>query len=1312
MSNMLDFSLPDGEEEQNLGHEDYIAYEMGARHEAVNLPVSDMRAREDLVEMLPETRDAVTPDEDSDAPKNLYYMDKYDDEDEFLARRSVFRTFNIESRDMRKSRREHLIPDSAADRKACNEIRTIMLDRFVDALNNPDKERLPVPIVLGLRQFEQMKNQFANAPIVQGDLDMFGNFMVSKVEVINKVFNCGEYTETLLVSYIAAKNGYSWNEKVSLMVLLSGSSSSSKTYTYECVRDMMLNGTFDQVTHATSLAMTGAEDNDMRVSTKDEVSAAELGGGATRAMREENANSVKINIEKSMATDKRVRVKALVNGDNGRETQRQTTSAIGSGLKATNASLPDRQSAWMMRHWIRNVIRDPRLAEKVNAYKDSARKNFESELLELERLENFYLAFFECAIYSGAVVDVDMSAHVAYMQRYQDKMGARGSALTNAKHISKVFLVARTLTISYAIAIGLFSDIMSPDRLASNPGLEESPYVRFFESRELLHKMVRRVERMAVCTRSISIFAFSLCRDMFVSELNDSTSVTLSRFAMTDAQRAIFAQHFDAEKLENAKDVNGRAETVVVDHHAPAAPLVDYDADTDASASDSAKRKQQTFARPAKSKTVAFCSDAHPKFFTHRTQVHGASARVSVNYSYVEVVAARGDYVDMLAAKLRSVWSDSSKPSEGMIKSSLDELINTQMLFSEYELCSDGMVHRTERSFRGPGIRMVSNSAGIDGGEGIGNGVRRYFVAVDLLLTKASGDEMICNSLLETGFEYTYEGRVLTSMPYVDVVVRRSRNPKTGAVKTKRVTRRYASILRVITMKPTEEAFLFRNENPITRRAVRDISSLSNDPRFQQSVAVTRNVANSVQAVTIDSEPETLSMHNRLEQLCCESDLTLPLVLERAARAARKRHESNGGTIHYYPTDCVNEQRMFALQLNAGKGKVATHIPNASRGVHDKTKYVGYMLEFNTPHQMRLYLCGSNDLARRLAKECEGDVEAAIETAFDRRFLEPEVALAKFKAACPGWRQLFGVDRDESGNVVAFHLSAQFSKKRTRLFPSSDESQLQSVDDTPLSEMLLSRNIAANADGARVGNIDGGFSFVSASEVSSEDPLALARGVVARGGTTISPEFANGEFSDRIEAARQNVKLALMEIPADVQSTIDASDRFTLEPSAVAGASDAIAEIYEDGVAEDGNLRTLRDTDEASCYDESGNIYDNEGDTIHNSLFTLQQASRVRMQHYQGQQQHYQEQRQHYQGQQQQQPHQQSQAVNIRDSALARVYRTQKTQHDSRQSNARTLENSASNDQVYGVPPMRRRVDQPSAFNPGGDSRSPFEQFN
>src|SRR3990172_4532905 len=207
------------------------------------------------------------------------------------------------------------------------------------------------------------------------------------------------------------------------------------------------------------------------------------------------------------------------------------SSHHGVWLGCYDGKIPEKESA-LFNRWFAAPIEHVDSADResivnrMNQIKDPDMPAINRGLLHACRLVNFFVMIANYLIYVGALEEPCMDAFRYYTSRYMDRMNHNGYKLADAKKYCQLDVVARTLTVRYAVHMALFSDLTFKHRFNSATG----KYKNFFD--EPLY-YIQILQSFLTCTRAITVFTFSLCRSLFGSPVTTRIVETLYRLRIS-----------------------------------------------------------------------------------------------------------------------------------------------------------------------------------------------------------------------------------------------------------------------------------------------------------------------------------------------------------------------------------------------------------------------------------------------------------------------------------------------------------------------------------------------------------------------------------------------------------------------------------------------------------------------------------------------------------------------------------------------------------------------------------------------------------
>jgi len=424
--------------------------------------------------------------------------------------------------------------------------------------NRNEYHRFPAAVKQGIPWFDGLKSQFIEVTQRHHNVDLFANQVILQHDILQALFNFRRYAHYAPLVDLVAKSGLKWDEGMRPAIVLAGEKSCAKSYMLAAVSKMFFPGVFDDVTHRTAMSEMTSGQNDMLIRAMDETPAWMLGGGGAGAAEFEGsaANSA----HKSLQTNKIGHTRTIDMSDGDRKTVDFYSSNIGTALYATNVRLPPASSPAMARLIVVSVdCIDPTNEDAIEKLllklQEPELEKVQNDALESRQLINFYVMLFELYIAMGICAPIQMDAWVIYFQRYCEKMQACGFVLSDPKKVVQITELARTMTLVYAIQIGLFSEISYNQRKV-DPLNPESPYVKFWDTAPYF---IDLVQRHCVCTRSITVYVMSLCRDMWANKLRLDILEAAHKATVSQFPSIFHPNCFDDDQTKRRVDRSARA---------------------------------------------------------------------------------------------------------------------------------------------------------------------------------------------------------------------------------------------------------------------------------------------------------------------------------------------------------------------------------------------------------------------------------------------------------------------------------------------------------------------------------------------------------------------------------------------------------------------------------------------------------------------------------------------------------------------------------------------------------------------------------
>lgn len=477
-----------------------------------------------------------------DAPKMKSHKMPEESVEEYFRRMSEIREMIHVCQTRKKAELHNLTPGSTEYHLAMNRFKAFAIPYTTTQFHNrTEYHRFPSAIKQGIPWFDNLKSQFIEVTQRHHNVDLFANQVILQHDILQALFNFRRYAHYAPLVDLVAKSGLKWDEGMRPAIVLAGEKSCAKSYMLQAVSKMFFPGVFDDVTHRTAMSEMTSGQNDLLIRAMDETPAWLLGGG-TGASAKEFEGSAANSANKSLQTNKRGHTRTIDTSDGDRKSVDFYSSNIGTALYATNVRLPPASSPAIARLIVVTVdCVDPTNEDAIEKLllklQEPELDAVKQDALETRQLINFYVMLFELYIAMGIVTQIQMDAWVIYFQRYCEKMQSCGFVLADPKKVVQITELARTMTLVYAIQIGLFSEISYNERMI-DPLNPSSGYVKFWDNAPYF---IDLVDAHCVCTRSIMVYVVSLCRDMWANKLR--LDILSAANAATVAQ---FPDVFDA----------------------------------------------------------------------------------------------------------------------------------------------------------------------------------------------------------------------------------------------------------------------------------------------------------------------------------------------------------------------------------------------------------------------------------------------------------------------------------------------------------------------------------------------------------------------------------------------------------------------------------------------------------------------------------------------------------------------------------------------------------------------------------------------
>jgi len=436
---------------------------------------------------------------------------------------------------LRKEMLGHLKPNTPEYVSAMRRYQSIVVPATNEALRDPKNAHLlPMAVVQGMAALDDPTRQhFFDMP-KRYDLDSVGDMIAQFHDRMAVMYNFKHYGVFAKLVDLVAKSAMKWDEKQRPALLLAGKKSTGKSYIMEAFEEQWFPGVYDASTHRTDLSMTTGGNRDLMIVAVDEAPPNLVGGGAgsmAKEVEQSRGNAIlKSSFTRKVITTVRT---AMVNGRY--VTEKYVMSVIGTHIVATNLQLSSSDNPMLARYIVQFVNGIPSddaesIEKRICALRDPKSSELKATLLSNCQLINFYIMYTELLIKCCCIADVNMDAFALWEQLYVRNMDMCGYALSDPKRVVHVREVTRTLAVEHAVCRALFSELTHKKRFNS----ETSKFVRFFDVPDQTF-FPRMIERFLFVNYEMSVFVFSLCSSLWMSQLaghgiDAARSVILSKY--------------------------------------------------------------------------------------------------------------------------------------------------------------------------------------------------------------------------------------------------------------------------------------------------------------------------------------------------------------------------------------------------------------------------------------------------------------------------------------------------------------------------------------------------------------------------------------------------------------------------------------------------------------------------------------------------------------------------------------------------------------------------------------------------------------
>ena len=786
-------------------------------------------------------------------------------------------------------------------------------------------QKIPEPLVQAhswlCELHTQNLPQFFESPMMY-DLDLFGNMILAHMNTLDILFGFGRWSSIGMLLLLSFSTCFTLKDGLRLNIVLCGAPSKGKSYLQEKVGSIMNPGVFRLRSYETARSKTAGGPDDMHVNYYDESTPAMVGGSRSG---DKHADPVAEAINKSVLTTSIVRTRTILCFEGKRQRMEYVSTQHNVESKSLNDRIPSSDNnALAARHWFVHVASIPEqeidsIINRCNQEDfDDELRPARNELKRHQQLFNMYHMLVEWYIRENVVHEPNMDAFKLYFARFNEAMQAQDLVMSDAKKHNQIELLARQLTVRYAVHVVFCSELTRDIRFDAGAG-------RYRDYFDVATQLIPMLDSYLVCTRSIAVYALSLARSLWdnpvVSQIIDA-----ARDECLPA-RASWTHVFDGSCFETlvpqAAADGSQGQFVVALQSGPLAHV------------DRASCAPRSSLEPSPhAAAVVSIARANDIKFERRLQVDRRNEQPSISgtpdYNYIEITPESEQYLAGAVERLRAACKPTT-PSKESVRRALEDLkdrdINAKILHMwppSGQITAESAEHKKLRI-----IKVQRNTRAYDELQLNNKNGSRVFISTYALLNYRSLDDATAEALRSLPFQHSIAGRSLTSMPLrVAYTVDGANGAQTAVGDSGQ------QAFRVVEFKARAgEQMRVNRIDVLTPHLVRTIACSSLDNRsavrtFEPPDGTTRPVR------LIDEEPERLAFekHGRRTGVSPQTAIAgyAPL-LARAMFKARRRADGTVEAPYNYPQVVAEDIARHAALRRGDLREAATSPVSRSR---------------------------------------------------------------------------------------------------------------------------------------------------------------------------------------------------------------------------------------------------------------------------------------------------------------------------------------------------------------------------------------------